>query len=36
MGGDGPKTIVAQLFMEGAEDSQLENNLVAQVVTVSP
>jgi outer membrane protein assembly factor BamB len=36
MGNDGPKSLVAQLFLEGAEDSQLANNLAVQVVTVEP
>jgi outer membrane protein assembly factor BamB len=36
MGNDGPKSVVAQVFLEGAEDSQLANNLVVQVVTVGP
>ena len=36
MGSDGPKSVVAQLFLEGAEDSQPANNLAVQVVTVGP
>ena len=36
MGNDGPKSIVAQLTLQGAQDSQLANNLVTQVVTVGP
>jgi outer membrane protein assembly factor BamB len=36
MGSDGPKSVIAQVTLEGAEDSQPANNLAAQIVTVGP